>query len=311
MFFGKKKRRRRSSNDSSMVNWIIVVVVGLAILHNLQKNPSGSPENIATSIHKTVEEITAKKELNFGDYKSKVFPTQIATFHVEDITMGDGSPAICGQKVSIAYNTSTEDDKPLNDKAGKDDPLTFTVGEHKVMPSLEEGVIGMKKGGTRKIFSPANMSYGIKEYAKADVPPDANVSFGVELLEATPDLPDPKDTIYRIATVRGGNGHIIGCGDTVKMQLTVWSVEGKKLFSTYDEGHTPLTFTTGKSETIMGWNRASSAWNKAAYARSSSLPPCRNHWEVTTQALRFPCRTTKQYLSISNLCRTRPMKDER
>ena len=36
-----------------------------------------------------------------------------------------------------------------------------------------------------------------------------------------------------------------------KSQVTVWSVDGKKLFSTKDKGQ-PLTFTPGKSEVFLG-----------------------------------------------------------
>lgn len=56
----------------------------------------------------------------------------------------------------IFYDTKSNDPNGF----GEGTPLQFTVGDKSVLPGLESGLIGMKKGGIRRIIVPAEVGYG-------------------------------------------------------------------------------------------------------------------------------------------------------
>lgn len=39
-------------------------------------------------------------------------------------------------------------------------PLTFEMGSNVALPGLEEGIVGMRKGGIRRIIVPSELGYG-------------------------------------------------------------------------------------------------------------------------------------------------------
>ena len=56
----------------------------------------------------------------------------------------------------IFYDTKSNDPNGF----GEGTPLVFTVGDGSVLPGLESGLIGMSKGGIRRVIVPAELGYG-------------------------------------------------------------------------------------------------------------------------------------------------------
>lgn len=92
-----------------------------------------------------------------------------------------------GDTVRVHYTGTLEDGTEFDTSRGRD-PLTFTMGEHTVIPGFETAVADLEEGGTAKVTVPAADAYGERiEEAKQQVPVEAfegslpQVGWGVEL----------------------------------------------------------------------------------------------------------------------------------
>jgi FKBP-type peptidyl-prolyl cis-trans isomerase len=82
------------------------------------------------------------------------------------------------------YDASRPDKRGQKFDSSKDGntPFDFTLGGQEVIPGWDEGVAGMKVGGTRILTIPPAMGYGARG-AGGVIPPNATLVFEVELLE--------------------------------------------------------------------------------------------------------------------------------
>jgi len=263
MFFRKK---REQQPQPTWLKWAVLAFIVLAIISNNHRKTNGEPTPLENALHKTAADIENNKTVNFAELKNRI-TTDYVPLRAQDIKPGKGPPVVCGQTVAIAYQSFSVEGKTLEDKADKDKPLRFTVGEGAVMPALEEGVIDMKPGGKRRLTSPPAMAYGSETFARKDMPADAPVRFEVELLSATPALPE--NAPYRIAVKQEGQGSTIGCGQSVQARVTIWTIDGVMVFTTKE----PIRFTPGKSEIFMGLEQGVLGMREQGSARTLIVPP--------------------------------------
>jgi FKBP-type peptidyl-prolyl cis-trans isomerase FkpA len=101
----------------------------------------------------------------------------------EDLTEGDGT--LCtgrGQTAIVHYTGWLEDGTKFDSSVDRNDPFSFPIDCGYVIPGWDEGVVGMKIGGKRKLTVPPELGYG--ERGAGDViPPNATLVFEIELLE--------------------------------------------------------------------------------------------------------------------------------
>ena len=64
-------------------------------------------------------------------------------------------------------------------------PLQSQVGKYQFIPGFVEGLNAMSIGDKAIIFIPSNLAYGERGAGNV-IPPNSNIIFEVELLEATP-----------------------------------------------------------------------------------------------------------------------------
>ena len=103
----------------------------------------------------------------------------------EDTVPGTGDEAKAGQRVSVHYTGWLYDSgvKGAKFDSSKDrrDPFEFGLGQGQVIRGWDEGVQGMKVGGTRVLVIPPQLGYGARG-AGGVIPPNATLVFEVELL---------------------------------------------------------------------------------------------------------------------------------
>jgi FKBP-type peptidyl-prolyl cis-trans isomerase len=102
--------------------------------------------------------------------------------------LGEGSLATNGRPVTVHYTGWLLDETAANKKGNKFDssvdrstPFRFVLGQGRVIRGWEEGVLGMKVGGSRTLIIPPDMAYGPRGRPPV-IPPSSTLVFDVELL---------------------------------------------------------------------------------------------------------------------------------
>ena len=106
---------------------------------------------------------------------------------IRDKVVGDGAEATAGKNVVVHYtgwlqNPDGSAGKKFDSSKDRNDPFSFPLGAGHVIKGWDEGVQGMKVGGTRMLVIPSELAYG-PYGAGGVIPPNATLKFDVELLK--------------------------------------------------------------------------------------------------------------------------------
>ncbi len=113
------------------------------------------------------------------DFPGSEVPTELK---IIDEIEGTGSEVARGSHVTthyvgVAFSTGEEFDASWN----RGQPLEFTAGIGQVIQGWDEGLLGMKVGGRRRLEIPANLAYG-EHGASPAIGPNEALIFVVDLL---------------------------------------------------------------------------------------------------------------------------------
>ncbi|MGE3509705.1 MAG: FKBP-type peptidyl-prolyl cis-trans isomerase [Vicinamibacterales bacterium] len=116
---------------------------------------------------------------------SNVF--DVPSLQTTDITVGTGAQATAGRRVSVHYTGWLYDPGAAGNKGTQFDssrtsgqPFPFVLGAGTVIRGWDQGVVGMRVGGTRTLLIPSSLGYGSSGYGP--IPPNSGLVFEVELL---------------------------------------------------------------------------------------------------------------------------------
>jgi peptidylprolyl isomerase len=105
------------------------------------------------------------------------------TLKVEDLVEGEGDEAESGDTLSVQYlGVLYKSGKEFDSNWGSKEPFEIELGSGGVIPGWEQGLEGMKVGGTRQLTIPPDLAYG-KQGSPPAIPPNSPLVFVVELLE--------------------------------------------------------------------------------------------------------------------------------
>ena len=90
--------------------------------------------------------------------------------------VGTGATAVNGDTVSVFYTGSFLNGQVFDSNVGGT-ALTFRLGAGAVIPGFEQGIVGMKVGGKRRLTIPPSLAYGSQGSRRSPrTPPCASTS---------------------------------------------------------------------------------------------------------------------------------------
>jgi FKBP-type peptidyl-prolyl cis-trans isomerase len=99
----------------------------------------------------------------------------------DDIKVGTGLEAKAGDQVSVHYTGTLTDGTKFDSSLDRNEPFQFSLGAGQVIKGWDQGVVGMRKGGKRKLTIPSELGYGASG-SPPKIPPNATLVFEIELL---------------------------------------------------------------------------------------------------------------------------------
>ncbi|MGA2708543.1 MAG: FKBP-type peptidyl-prolyl cis-trans isomerase [Steroidobacteraceae bacterium] len=115
-------------------------------------------------------------------------PVSSAALEIAELQPGAGSAIVSGQTAVVNYTgwlyeaTAPETKgKQFDSSLTGGAPFRFTLGRGQVIQGWDQGVLGMKVGGRRRLTIPPDLAYG-DSGAGGLIPPGATLVFDVDLL---------------------------------------------------------------------------------------------------------------------------------
>lgn len=186
----------------------------------------------------------------------------------EVIESGDGESPQVGDLVTVHYVGTLEDGTEFDSSYAREQPFQFQLGAGEVIPGWDEGVSMMQVGETARLVIPPDLAYG-EAGAGGVIPPDATLTFEVELvsIDAPPPTPTPlpppteldedafttTESGLHYAVMEEGDGDSPELGEIVTLEFSGWLEDGTSIGSTRAIGQ-PFQFALGEEEILPAWD---------------------------------------------------------
>lgn len=100
---------------------------------------------------------------------------------IEDILVGTGAEVKKGDTVTIHYLGTLENGQKFDSSYDRGTPFSTPIGVGYVIAGWDQGVVGMKVGGKRKLSIPYQLAYG-ENGIPGVIPAKATLIFELELI---------------------------------------------------------------------------------------------------------------------------------
>jgi FKBP-type peptidyl-prolyl cis-trans isomerase FkpA len=114
-------------------------------------------------------------------------------YTLTDLVVGTGNPAAAGNTATFNYtgwlfNSSGTESKGRQfiSSAQTGTPLVVTIGRRQTLAGVEQALVGMRLGGKRRAYVPADLGYGPSGTSDGTIPPNAALVFELEMINLVP-----------------------------------------------------------------------------------------------------------------------------
>jgi peptidylprolyl isomerase len=146
--------------------------------------PAPEPEPAAAPTAKKVKPSAGEADPERKPKVPKGSGDEPTELEVQDLIVGKGKRAQAGDMVKVQYvgvlfsNGKQFDASWQGSKPGPG--FEFPLGGGQVIPGWDQGVVGMREGGRRKLIIPPELAYGAQGFPP-DIPPNAALIFDIDL----------------------------------------------------------------------------------------------------------------------------------
>lgn len=128
----------------------------------------GTPSNPATETYAASLGVNISQMTKISD-----------ALYYQDLVVGTGTTAASGRSVTATYTGWFVDGTQFDSNVGKA-PISFVLGQGKVIQGWELGILGMRAGGKRRLVIGSDLAYGSAGYL--DIRPNTTLVFDIQLL---------------------------------------------------------------------------------------------------------------------------------
>jgi peptidylprolyl isomerase len=177
-----------SKNLGPLLIIVIVVLVGLGGIFLLSNQKvQNSQLNLTPTIYPSVTPITTTpataiitgQPATTGANMDNIMTTADG-LRIQDLVVGTGQEVKSGDTVTVNYLGTLLDGTKFDSSYDRNKPFTTQIGVGQVIKGWDEGIVGMKVGGKRKLTIPPALGYG--DQAAGSIPPNSTLVFEIELL---------------------------------------------------------------------------------------------------------------------------------
>lgn len=140
-----------------------------------QVTPTLAQQNSAIITPPAQVQGVATTEANMDNFITKPDGLKIL-----DEKVGEGNEVKSGDTVTVNYLGTLENGTKFDSSYDRNTPFTTQIGVGQVIKGWDEGIVGMKVGGKRKLIIPSDLGYGSQ--GQGSIPPNSVLIFEVELV---------------------------------------------------------------------------------------------------------------------------------
>lgn len=108
--------------------------------------------------------------------------TTASGLQIIDQVVGTGVQPQAGQTVIVNYTGYLDNGTKFDSSYDRNQPYEFVLGAGQVIRGWDEGISTMKVGGKRRLIVPPELAYGAQGTDNGVIPPNARLTFDVELV---------------------------------------------------------------------------------------------------------------------------------
>ena len=148
--------------------------------NSTQPQPQSSVST-PTSVPVPTSVIITPSQSSSGEANMNNVQTMSDGLQIQDEVVGTGQDAKSGDTVTVNYVGTLASGTKFDSSYDRNTPFTTQIGVGQVIKGWDEGIVGMKVGGKRKLIIPPELGYGAQGAGNA-IPPNSTLIFEVELL---------------------------------------------------------------------------------------------------------------------------------
>jgi len=170
-------------NQNLKISLVIIAIITAAAILIFSKNLNQNLNQIEKANKNLNNDENSVVSQNQNQMKNKILSDGL---EITDEVVGAGAEVLNGSIVTVNYIGVLTDGKKFDSSYDRNQPFSFVLGAEEVIKGWDEGILGMRVGGKRKLIIPPDLAYGNQNIGNGLIPPNSTLIFEVELLDIQP-----------------------------------------------------------------------------------------------------------------------------